>query len=191
MHGLVSSLQDPIVAGAAVLIVLGLVALVMMRRRRASPPVACSVRPRLLEPDELALLEALRAATGADVSIWPHVHAAVVLRAPPDAPRHQRRRIQRALADECFDFVLVSARGEALAAVRCAHGDRRQSAGGELKALCDLAGLPLLALDPNADYPPEALREHLQWHMRGTASQSEASVDVEGRREPLIDLPPE
>lgn len=189
MNWLASTAQNPTVVGA-IAALLVLVLALLIKRRRGSAPAPCTMRSQLLAPNERALLETLRSATGADIEVWPHVHAAAVLVAQSDAPRRQRRDAERGLAHHRFDFVLVSANGHALAAVRCAQ-PRGHSAGEALKAMCERAGLPLVALDPNASYATDTLREHLQWHMRGPAQEGETGVDAEGRREPVIDLPRE
>ncbi len=190
MHWLVATVQDPIVVGGA-LVAAGLaLALLIQRRRGRSAPAACSARARLLEPNERALLETLQAATGPDIEIWPQVHAGAVLTVGEDAPRRQRRRAAQLLARQRFDFVVVSGEGHPLAAIRCARAGGGSSRA-DLKAMCAHAGLALVVLDPNASYAVDALREHLQWHMRGPAGEAEADVDAEGRREPVIDLPPE
>jgi len=188
MHRLASIAQDPLIIGA-ILTLVALVLVLLIKRRRGSPP-PCVARSQLLESNERALLETLRSATGADIEVWPHVHAGTVLAVQGEASRRQRRYAERVLLQHRFDFVLVSADGRALAAVRCAQPGERAS-GEVLKAMCQRAGLPLVALDPNASYTTEALREHLQWHMRGPTRESEADVDADGRREPVIDLPRE
>lgn len=189
MHWLASTAQDPIAVGGVAAVVILVLALLIKRRRRAPPP-PCTARSHLLEPNERALLETLQAATGGDIQVWPHVHAAAVLAVQSEAPRRQRRHAERVLSQHRFDFVLVSADGHALAAIRCT-GPGGRSAREDLKTMCERAGLPLVALDPNATYATDALREHLQWHMRGPEPEAETGVDAEGRREPVIDLPPE
>jgi len=189
MHWLASTAQEPIIIGG-ILTLVALVLALLIKRRRGSPPPPCVARSQLLEPNERALLETLRSATGADIEVWPHVPACTVLTVPSEASRRQRRHTERLLLQHRFDFVLVSADGRALAAVRCTQPSGRAT-GEILKAMCERAGLPLVALDPNASYTTDALREHLQWHMREPTREAEASVDAEGRREPVIDLPRE
>lgn len=160
------------------------------RRRIARLPYTC--RRAVLSETDRALFAALRGAAGE--------HAVVLVRVPLRdvlAPRRtlrggQQHRALARLEDRRVDFLL------------CAPDDtrplvaivvERDASGMEewptqfIEDACAAGGLGLLRIDPTQRYSPEMLHDALRRWIEPRPADIDADPLLDGRREPILDLP--
>jgi hypothetical protein len=185
-------LYNPVVLAVAALAVLLLIVLVLRARRRRGSTPPYTRRPAILAAPERALLSALNGAVGDQAFVLVKVPLRNALAPRRTLRRGQQRKALAALGDRRFDFLLCAPDDtRPLVAIMLDRDtDKRQlKKHRSIDDICAAAGLGLLRLDPNQRHSAEGLQDALRHWLEPAAADPRADPLLEGRQEPILDLP--
>lgn len=187
-------LYNPVVLTIAALAVLLLLWLVLRTRHRRATPPPYIRRPAILAAPERALLSALRDAAGERAIVLVKIPLRNALAPRRTLRRGRQRKALATLGDRRFDFLLCAPDDtRPLVAIMLERdtGKRRRKSRQFIDDACAAAGLGLLRLDPEQHHSAEALHDALRRWLEPTPADPRADPLLEGRREPILDLPEE
>lgn len=185
-------LRNPVVLTLICVVIALLIWMLLRRRRRRAAPPLYACRQAVLAAPERALLSALRAAAGDRAIVLVRVPLRDALAPLRTLRRGQQRKALARLGKCRFDFLLCAPDDtRPLAAVVLHAGDdrRHRESRRSTDAACAAAGLGLLRLDPQERHSAEALQEALHRWLEPPPTDTHADPLLEGRREPILDLP--
>lgn len=185
-------LYNPVVLSIAALAVLLLIVLVLRARRRRSTPPPYMRRPAILAAPERALLSALHEAVGDQAFVLVKVPLRNALAPRRTLRRGQQRKALAALGERRFDFLLCAPDDtRPLVAIMLERetDKRRQKKRQSIDDVCEAAGLGLLRLDPDQRHSAEGLQDALRQWLEPAPTDPRADPLLEGRQEPILDLP--
>ncbi len=185
-------LYNPVVLTIAALAVLLLVWLVWRARRRRAAPPPYIRRPAVLAAPERALLAGLRVAAGDQAIVLVKVPVRNALAPRQTLRRGQQRKALARLGDRRFDFLLCApddTRPLVAIMIERDTDKRRQKSRQFIDDACTAARLGLLRLDPQEHHSAEALRDALRHWLEPAPANPRADPLLEGRQEPILDLP--
>ena len=164
MAALVKLLIALVAIGAALLVVLALVA---VARRGRLPPVPYQRAKALFSPAELKLLAALEVALGSSYRIFGKVRVGDLAEVKPGLAPQARQAALNRVAYKHFDFLVCATDScEPLCAVEL--NDSSHAAGRAKKrdafvaGVCEAIALPLVTFRAGSSYDPAEIRDHLR-----------------------------
>lgn len=177
---------------AGVLLVLILAVVV---RRRVGDSFPYTRQPAVLTPEEQSFHGALQQAVGDRALLLAKLRVADVLGVRKNLPRRRSAKALERIAARSFDFVLC-APGDTRPLVvveldRPQQSSQRRRRDRFLDEACSAAGLGLLRVPPSEEYAAAELREQLRPYIERSEAFRTGEVTVDGRREPILDLPVE